>query len=44
MEGVWKLENRNFAATIVKTGSDKNYQWMLNVELILMRNRIFAWF
>lgn len=38
MEGVWELENCNFAATIVKTGSDKNYQWMLNVGLILMRS------
>lgn len=30
MEGVWKLKT-HFAATIVMTKLDKNYEWMLNV-------------
>lgn len=32
MEGVQKLENLNFVHLLLKTGSRKSHQWMLNLE------------
>jgi len=40
VEGETEVENHPFVTIIVKTGSGKNLQWMLNLGEILMRSRI----
>ena len=40
MEGETEVENHLFVTIIVKIGSGKNLQWMLNLGEILMRSRI----